>query len=45
MPAGTRGRTLESMEVWLLIAAMILLAPVVALWIDDERDRRHPKSR
>lgn len=31
------------MEIMLLIAAVILLIPVLALWIDDERDRTRAK--
>jgi hypothetical protein len=33
------------MEIFLLIAAVILLIPVLALWIDDERDHMHVKPR
>jgi hypothetical protein len=33
------------MEIFLLIAAVILLIPVLALWIDDQRDRMHAKPR
>ena len=29
------------MEIILIIAAVILLIPVLALWIDDERDHMH----
>jgi hypothetical protein len=28
------------MEIALIIAAVILLVPVLALWLDDERDHR-----
>jgi hypothetical protein len=30
------------MELGLLIAAVILLVPLVALWVDDQRDHMHP---
>jgi len=32
------------MELSLLIAAVIVLIPLVAIWVDDQRDRMHPKS-
>jgi hypothetical protein len=32
-------------EIILIIAAVILLAPMVALWIDDERNRTRAKTR
>jgi hypothetical protein len=28
-------------EIILIIAAVILLAPLVALWVDDEREHTH----
>jgi hypothetical protein len=31
------------MELFLIIAAVILLVPVLAIWMDDERDHLHPK--
>jgi hypothetical protein len=34
-----------TVETILIIAAVILLAPMIALWIDDERDHMHPKAR
>jgi hypothetical protein len=29
------------MEIGLIIAAVILLVPLIALWADDERDHMH----
>jgi hypothetical protein len=31
------------MEIFLIIAAVALLLPFVAIWADDERDHLHPK--
>ena len=29
------------MEILVIIAAVILLVPLIALWVDDERDHMH----
>jgi nucleoside-diphosphate-sugar epimerase len=34
----------QTVEIILVIAAVILLIPVLVLWIDDERDRMHPHT-
>jgi hypothetical protein len=32
-------------EIILIIFAVILLAPMIVLWIDDQRDRTHANTR
>ncbi len=43
---GIAARTETGLVAWILvIAAVLLLIPVVALWLEDEHDRMHPKQR
>jgi hypothetical protein len=41
----TRPKEAGLVEIILIIAAVILLVPMVALWIDDERTRTRAKTR